>query len=148
MPHLQPDLWPLVTSVRGLLEPHGSQNVLPFALNAWSSKKQSSCKPDYAPAHFLLLPRPTHKRESDFFRLLTAKPFPLSCLHAVTSASKAGSAHALKCERVHSGHLSLPSSQPGSLPLGFFSRTNLTSPILPSTGSHLTCLSGYCLNWK
>lgn len=49
----------------------------------------------------------------------------------------------VRCERVHFGHLSLPSSQSGSLPLGFFSRTNMiyslhlrrgpTSPVFQAT---------------
>lgn len=37
----------------------------------------------------------------------------------VTSACKAGSAHTLRCERVHFGHFSMPRSQSGSLPPGF-----------------------------
>lgn len=87
--------------------------------------------------------------KSDFFSfLLTAKHFPLSLLNVVTSVSKEGSAHTLKSERVHSGHLSLPSLWSGSLPLRFFSKTNLTSPILSSTWPHPTCFSGYSLNCR
>lgn len=54
-----------------------------------------------------------------FYSSTYSKTLP-SYLNVATSASKAGIAHALECERVHFGPLSLPSYPPGSLPLGWF----------------------------